>query len=101
MGSGADFVFSSLELSQESGGPMEQLTLFDNVAPVVTRPEPEPVAGELACGNCGALWPGMFTGFWRCEGGRWWHWCSAGRPGLWHVARPTNGNGSGGDASAQ
>lgn len=43
-------------------------------------------AGELVCSNCAEPWPGHYTGFWLRRNGAWYHWCSGGRPGVWHVA---------------
>lgn len=66
---------------------MEQLSLFDLQAPPAATSARTYKAGDLACSNCGAAWPGMGSGFWQRDGaGRWYHWCSGGRPGRWAPA---------------
>lgn len=47
-------------------------------------------ATDLICSNCGEEWPGSFTGFWLPYGPNcdWYHWCTGGRPGQWHLAIP-------------
>jgi hypothetical protein len=57
-------------------------------------------AGDLVCSNCGEPWPGTYSGFWLKHNGGWFHWCSGGRPGLWHMAI-LNGGGDGAEERAQ
>jgi hypothetical protein len=69
---------------------MQQLAfdLDQTLAPVLDVDKLK--AGDLVCSNCGAAWPGTFNGFWLPRNGtgpkQWVHWCSGGRPGVWHVA---------------